>query len=827
MVNVDAIFSGCNCQLQVFDYNSQTHKIAYGAGNNVAITTSFTKSLDVHVLQTLKSHTTIVTVVRWLPKHQLLVSGAEDGVINIWKYAKDGTFSIQQKLQSEEDRSSITCVDFPAGNEEILTVGRASGAVEMWTMNEDNNEEFDLFGRFVINSEFYPLAVSAIEVKPKQMVLFVGGTKPSLYVYSLDLKDPESISCAAKLEGHEDWIRALAVKQIDEDEYAIASGSQDRWIRLWKLRLNDRIDSEQDKSELRLLSNKLYKFTVNSAINCAVNFDTIIMGHDDWISSLCWHPTEMRLLSASADSSIMIWEPDPISGVWISKVRLGEMAIKGASTATGSSGGFWCSRWIIDKAEKRELILANGKTGSFRCWYRESENDNTETGPTSSIYLQNASITGPTEKVTDVEWSKSGEYLLATSLDQTTRLYAQWTKSTQENDKSLTLTTENAPWHEFSRPQIHGYDMICIKPITETRFTSAGDEKVIRVFDEPKSVADLLGGLTNVTGPAKNQSMPESASLPVLGLSNKADLEDIEEEIEKEADRPESGDELRSLSDSLQDKQKPTNMLAGLQGPPLEDHLQRYTLWPEREKLYGHGFEITTLDVSPDGKLIASACRSNSEKHAAIRLFSTETWQQLDQTLAGHELTITRLRWSPTGAYLLSVSRDRMFSLWRRDGDDHFERLALQPKAHTRIIWDCCWVPHSINSCMFVTGARDRKIKVWKLENGDKTEVRNVCTSNRFSSPVTALDAYSDSVGKYGIVAVGLDDGLVYLYSVDGDGNIKQLLEVNPAKTPDGPITRLSFRPPRAADAGRLYLAVGGTDHSVRILSFGVDELSI
>lgn len=50
--------------------------------------------------------------------------------------------------------------------------------------------------------------------------------------------------------------------------------------------------------------------------------------------------------------------------------------------------------------------------------------------------------------------------------------------------------------------------------------------------------------------------------------------------------------------------------------PPVEEYLQRYTLFPELEKLYGHGYEISCCATSPDGKLIASACRSNNAKHA-------------------------------------------------------------------------------------------------------------------------------------------------------------------------------------------------------------------
>ena len=39
-----------------------------------------------------------------------------------------------------------------------------------------------------------------------------------------------------------------------------------------------------------------------------------------------------------------------------------------------------------------------------------------------------------------------------------------------------------ATWHEFSRPQIHGYDMMCIQPISDVRFVSGGDGKDFAVL---------------------------------------------------------------------------------------------------------------------------------------------------------------------------------------------------------------------------------------------------------------------------------------------------------------------------------------------------------
>lgn len=55
--------------------------------------------------------------------------------------------------------------------------------------------------------------------------------------------------------------------------------------------------------------------------------------------------------------------------------------------------------------------------------------------------------------------------------------------------------------------------------------------------------------------------------------------------------------------------------------PPTEETLLQNTLWPETQKLYGHGYEVFSLAASPDGKIVASACKSTTQEHAAIILW--------------------------------------------------------------------------------------------------------------------------------------------------------------------------------------------------------------
>jgi elongator complex protein 2 len=54
------------------------------------------------------------------------------------------------------------------------------------------------------------------------------------------------------------------------------------------------------------------------------------------------------------------------------------------------------------------------------------------------------------------------------------------------------------------------------------------------------------------------------------------------------------------------------------QQPPPEESLFQNTLWPELQKLYGHGYEIFCLASDKKGKVIASACKAAKTEHAQV-----------------------------------------------------------------------------------------------------------------------------------------------------------------------------------------------------------------
>ena len=532
-------------------------------------------------------------------------------------------------------------------------------------------------------------------------------------------------------------VRSLAITAEngkEDSDLLLASASQDKYIRLWRIRHDKTSITNGDTTKrnfMSSLSNKAHRLQA-SGTSCLLTFEALLLGHEDWIYTVQWHATgdKLQLLSASADNSLAIWEAEESSGIWLCNTRLGEISSqKGSTTATGSAGGFWIGLWSPDG----ENVVSLGRTGSWRLW-------NHDRG--SERWIQGLGVSGHVGSITSIAWANDGAFLLSTGSDQTTRLHAAW----KHEDRST--------WHEFARPQIHGYDLNCIDTIGTTRFISGADEKSLRVFDEPKATAELLQRLCGISTPS-DHALPDAANIPALGLSNKA---------------VEANDTGGSLNGEANEQDTPRRPPIGaatildLQHPPLEDHLARHTLWPEKEKLYGHGYEISAVATSHDGKVIATACRASSVDHAVIRLYETSDWREIKPALTSHSLTVTCLRFSDNDRYLLSVGRDRQWAVFERDATnpERYNLAVSDPKGHSRMILSASWAPFAFGR-MFVTTSRDKTIRVWELLDKEAGLGSTRLMTSYFPSAVTAVDtATTNEVGALAI-ALGTEYGEVSL----------------------------------------------------------------
>lgn len=341
-----------------------------------------------------------------------------------------------------------------------------------------------------------------------------------------------------------------------------------------------------------------------------------------------------------------------------------------------------------------------------------------------------------------VAWGTHDGYLLSCGHDKTTRAWVH----------VPVAASGRSAWMELARPQAHGHAMLAVTapsaPGRPHTIVSAGDEKLLRAFTATSEFVGSLAAWGLPSAGADELPRAPSAYVPELALTNRPvrgsgpvldrlDVEPglglIKEQELKLAARAEreakvgtagvgetSGREGQPSAVELQQREvlhltdAGDDNAAGFGSHSLasEDVLMEGTLWPEEHKLYGHGNVIAAAAASHSGAWVASAAIARDARNAGIIIWRTGAWG-LAATLAGHSSTVTDLAWAPDDEYLLSVSRDRHFALWRPflsdAGEPNFARVALV-KAHKRAVHAAAWT-----SCGhgFATGGRDGAVKVW------------------------------------------------------------------------------------------------------------------
>lgn len=83
-------------------------------------------------------------------------------------------------------------------------------------------------------------------------------------------------------------------------------------------------------------------------------------------------------------------------------------------------------------------------------------------------------------------------------------------------------------------------------------------------------------------------------------------------------------------------------------------------------KLYAHGFEIRNVKASLSGNFLISSCKSQTTEDSKIYVWECETFKVI-QKLEGHNFTITQLEISNDDQYIGSVSRDRQLCIFKYD----------------------------------------------------------------------------------------------------------------------------------------------------------------
>ncbi|GAB0100834.1 Probable elongator complex protein 2 [Sergentomyia squamirostris] len=747
--------AACNKSCSAVDWNIVKGVIAFGTCNSVAIAEN--RGVNVarwQIVRTLSGgHRGHVNAVKWLKCTKEdevfhLISASDDGTVILWTFRKTGEAGEcpEMVILGGETKCGVSTVDGEiVGGKLTIAAGLKDALVEIWHPAEKILSETIKLGKG------YPLVVRMETFLDKKSLLLLVGTSESkinLYVRA----GGEDFQLKKILVGHADWIRGIDAT-FDGSEMVIATSGQDNYIRLWRL-------SQFTKSPIGGLeeeSNHLEKMKFqHEEETYQVELESVLKGHEGWVYSVQLGRTadgNLQLLSASIDKSLVIWTQS--DGLWLEDVRLGDFG--------GNQMGFLTGRFGADCT----AVLTHNFQGCLQIWEKSEE-----------IWTVSSTFGGHFGAVREISWEPLGEYLLSVSADQTTRIHAQWTKEG--------VTT----WHEIGRPQIHGYDLQAIVPLSRFKFLSAAEEKIIRCFEAPTAFGRNFKAITDATVDEELENLLDSnvagVTISALGLSAKA---------------PDAQDQ--SNVDELQNK------------PPSDEFLKSGSLWIECQKLYGHGYDVYALDVSPDRHILASSCKASNPEHSRVILWDTKTWQPL-QHLPAHQLTVTQIRFSPDNQKLLLVSRDRRFSLFERDGRDgrKFTCTGISDKKngiHARIIWCCGW---SHDSDVLATGSRDGKLVAWRkteVENGSLGFVNSLAVQDFTNESVTSLAFAPELIREQYFVAVGFESGRINLCSLSREWSV--LCSIPSCDAHSLTVQSVKFRPGK----NHLELASCGDDHLVRI----------
>ncbi|KAF8679466.1 WD40 repeat-like protein [Rhizoctonia solani] len=643
------------------------------------------------VIATLPGHDEEITVVKAFS--DTFVTGDKLGHVKIWRKRGDKWIASHSWRAHKEPISALSIF------RSLILTGSSDATLKSWYRTQDETGDKIDEGQTIDLKRRYPLDI-AVSSLPGSSALIIAVATTSRVIDVYLQASGQEIVFALSLEGHEDWIRALSFSpfspESDDPSLTLASGGQDNYIRLWLIKPTVPKPVSLESTDPTDPTDELLDAFERSLNEVGLDEPGRQLSMREHVFSVRGSEGQAVTYSLSFDALLVGHEASVNSVSW----------------KPGDSGA--------------PQLLSSSTDASLIIW--------------EPIDSGAGAIWGSVQRFGDVGGQRAGGFIGALWIDSTGIAgwgwhggWRRWQRSSNEQEawseinaptghygpvRGLAWSPEgeyivstsqdqttrihgpvgaSRTWHELARPQVHGYDL------TDAAFVGPG---ALRLLEQA--------------------ARPIGASLPPLGLSNKAT------------------DKLESSNEDMSLPQAPTR-------PPFDSELATITLWPETEKLFGHGYELHTLAVSPSGSLVATACRATSANHAVVRLHASSNWQPIGKPLSGHSLTITRIAFSHDERMILSASRDRSWRLFRQIEGSQGEYEPIGDNAsHGRIIWDCAW---STDDKIFATASRyvrppkdehavnpsntrDKTVRIW---SGSEADLGKAFSTIKLKEAATAV----------------------------------------------------------------------------------------
>ncbi len=531
----------------------------------------------------------------------------------------------------------------------------------------------------------------SIQYSPNGLWLAVASGE-EIIVYSA-----QSRECIQTLIGHKGYVRSVA---WDHESKRLASGSQDRTVRLWEASNGKELRVLQGHTgsvrsvawdhESKCLASGSGDNTVRLWEASSGKALRVLQGHTDSVTSVAWDHESKRLASGSGDKTVRLWEASSGKALRVLQGHAGyvySVAWDHESKRLASGGYGTVRLWEASSGKALWVLQGHTSLVSSVAWDHESKrlasgsNDNTVRLWEASSGKALRVLQGHTSFVASVAWDHESKRLASGSLDNTVRLWEASSGKELWVLQGHTNSVTSVAWdHESKRLASGSWD-------ETVRLWEASSGKELRV---------LQGHTHSLTSVAWDR---ESKRLASGGWDNTVRLWEAS-----------SGKELRVLQghtnsvNSVAWDHESKRLVSGSDDKTVR--LWEASSGKALRVLQGHRGPVHSIAWDHESKRLASGSSDYT-----VRLWEASSGKAL-RVLQGHTELVNSVAWDHESKRLASGSYDKTVRIWEASSGKELRVL----QGHTNWVKSVAW---DHESKRLASGSDDKTVRIWEVATGN------------------------------------------------------------------------------------------------------------
>jgi WD40 repeat protein len=430
-------------------------------------------------------------------------------------------------------------------------------------------------------------------------------------------------------------------------------------------------------------------------------FGDPLVGHTDLVNSVTFNASGTLLASGSSDGTVRLWE-----------VETGEAVTAPLSADQGAV-------WSVSFSHDGRWLASGGTDGTIVRW------------DLASYRMVGEPLVGHQDIVYSVAFSPDNRFLASAGADNTIRLWiantglpfgqvlsghSDWVLALtfSPNGRVLASTGADASilfWDPLRQQQVgqifttHTNWIRSLTYIGDFFVVTGSTDGTLRIWDV--TTGNMLGTPLGAHDGAvwSVASDPLSARVVSGGVDQNVIVWDLAQSSLLETDVMQQGMPVIDLAISPQSDE----LVSGggdLSGNLLENVVMLWNAGEAIQQWPRTTGAVTSVAISPDGQTIAASGASGT-----IALWDTETGAQITEPLHGHTNVVWAMAFRPDGQWLATASDDQTIILWDVSDGWAIERTL---EGHMDGILALAFSP---DGKILASGGRDNTVRLWNLES--------------------------------------------------------------------------------------------------------------